>query len=334
MLNVLDGGLQTTVQDAGRFSWYHIGMPPAGAMDQYSFRVGNMLVGNPADAAALEITFAGPLMETTDEGVIAVTGADLGVTLNGSSVPLWVSHRVRPGDQIACGQMERGVRAYFCVSGGITIPPLLGSRSTYLLARFGGVEGRRLQTGDLLPVGPSPPEADALVGRTIPSGFLPGLQKEIELRIIMGLCSYRLTADSVEEFLQAKWVVSTEADRVGYRLRGPAFRFKDREPPFGAGSDLSNVVDVGYPVGSIQVPGGQEAILLMRDAVTGGGYATIGTVIQCDLDLLAQAPPGSKVTFRAVDVDEAMRARREYRARLSRIAGSLALFDRVGVLGQ
>jgi allophanate hydrolase subunit 2 len=135
MLNVLDGGLQTTVQDAGRFSWYHIGMPPAGAMDQFSFRVGNMLVGNPADAAALEITFTGPLMETTEEGVIAVTGADLGVTLNGTRVPLWVTHRVRPGHQVVCGQVERGVRAYFCISGGITIPPLLGSRSTYLLAR-------------------------------------------------------------------------------------------------------------------------------------------------------------------------------------------------------
>jgi biotin-dependent carboxylase-like uncharacterized protein len=334
MLNILEGGLQTTVQDAGRFGWYHIGMPPAGAMDQFSFRVGNMLVGNGDDAAALEITFAGPVMETTEEAVVAVTGADVSVELNGTRVPQWVAHRVRPGDQIACGQAERGVRAYFCISGGITIPSLLGSRSTYLLARFGGVEGRRLQAGDLLPVGPVRPETDALVGRTIPSRFLPRLQREIEVRIIMGLCSYRLTDGSVEEFLRATWDVSTEADRVGYRLRGPAFRFKDREPPFGAGSDASNVVDVGYPVGSIQVPGGQEAILLMRDAVTGGGYATIGTAIQCDLDLLAQSPPGSKVTFRAVDVDDAMRARREYRARISAIAGSLALLDQVGVLGQ
>jgi biotin-dependent carboxylase-like uncharacterized protein len=333
MLKVLEGGLQTTVQDAGRFGWYHIGMPPAGAMDQLSFRVGNMLVGNRDDEAALEITFAGPVMETTEEALVAVTGADLRVELNGTRVPQWVAHRVRPGDRITCGQAQRGVRAYFCVSGGITIPPLLGSRSTYLLARFGGVEGRRLEAGDLLPVGPLRPEADARVGRMIPSGFLPKLGKEIELRIIMGLCSYRLTEDSVEEFLTVKWEVSTEADRVGYRLRGPAFRFKDREPPFGAGSDASNVVDVGYPVGSVQVPGGQEAILLMRDAVTGGGYATIGTAIQCDLDLLAQAPPGSKVTFRAVDVDEAMRARREYRARISAVAGSLSLFDRVGLLG-
>jgi biotin-dependent carboxylase-like uncharacterized protein len=334
MLRILDGGLQTTVQDAGRFSWYHIGMPPAGAMDQFSFRVGNMLVGNGDDAAALEITFAGPTMETTEEAIFAVTGAELAVTVNGTRVPQWVTHRLRPGDRIECGETERGVRAYFCISGGITIPPLLGSRSTYLLARFGGVEGRRLQAGDLLPVGPLLAEADALVGRKLPSRFFPPLRREIELRIIMGLCSYRLTDDSLEEFLRAKWEVSTEADRVGYRLRGPTFRFKDREPPFGAGSDLSNVVDVGYPVGSIQVPGGQEAILLMRDAVTGGGYATIGTVIQTDLDLLAQAPPRSKVTFKAIEVEEAMQARHEYGARILAIAESLALFDRAGVLGQ
>lgn len=333
MLNVLDAGLQTTVQDAGRFGWYHIGMPPAGAMDQFSFRVGNRLVGNADDAAALEITFAGPVVETTAEAVVAVTGADLAVHVNGTRVSQWVAHRVHPGDQIACGQAARGVRAYLCVAGGIAIPPLLGSRSTYLLARFGGVEGRPLQAGDVLPVGPAPPQAEALIGRMIPARFLPTLPREIALRIIMGLCCYRLTEDSVGEFLAAKWEVSTEADRVGYRLRGPAFRFKDREPPFGAGSNASNVVDVGYPVGSVQVPGGQEAILLMRDAVTGGGYATIGTVIQCDLDRLAQAPPGSTVTFRSIDVDEAMRARREYRARISAIAASLSLFDRVGLLG-
>jgi allophanate hydrolase subunit 2 len=164
--------------------------------------------------------------------------------------------------------------------------------------------------------------------------LIPKLQPEAELRIIMGLCSYRLTEESVEEFLSSKWEVSTEADRVGYRLRGPIFKFKEREQPFGAGSNPSNVVDVGYPVGSIQVPGGQEGILLMRDAVTGGGYATIGTVIQCDLDLVAQAEPGSKVRFRAIDIDEALRARREYASRLAQVAESLALFDHAGLLGQ
>jgi biotin-dependent carboxylase-like uncharacterized protein len=334
MLKILQGGLQTTVQDAGRFGWYHIGMPPAGAMDQFSFRVSNLLVGNPADAAALEITFAGPLIETTEESIIAVTGAEVPVRINDTPVAQWVAHHVRKGDRISCGQAQHGVRAYIAIAGGIQIPPLLGSRSTYLLARFGGVEGRRLQAEDNLPVGAPGSQAEALVHRRVDSRLIPKLHRETELRIIMGLCAYRLTDQTVAEFLSSKWEVSTEADRVGYRLRGPIFKFKEREQPFGAGSNPSNVVDVGYPVGSIQVPGGQEAILLMRDAVTGGGYATIGTVIQCDLDLVAQAEPGSKVRFRSVDIEQALRARGEYGARLAMVADSLSLFDRVGLLGQ
>jgi len=334
MLKILQGGLQTTVQDAGRFGWYHIGMPPAGAMDQFSFRVGNLLVGNPADAAALEMTFAGPVVQTTEEAIVAVTGAEVPVRINDRPVAQWVAHHARKGDRISCGQVQRGVRAYVAIAGGIQIPPLLGSRSTYLLARFGGVEGRRLEPEDVLPVGPLGPQAEALVQRQVDPRLIPKMRPEAELRIIIGLCSYRLTDETLQQFLTHKWEVSTEADRVGYRLRGPIFKFKEREQPFGAGSNPSNVVDVGYPVGSIQVPGGQEGILLMRDAVTGGGYATIGTVIQCDLDLVAQAEPGSKVRFRSIDIDQALRARREYAARLARIAESLSLFDRVGLLGQ
>ena len=149
----------------------------------------------------------------------------------------------------------------------------------------------------------------------------------VELRILMGLCSYRLTEESVAQFLSTPWEVSTEADRIGYRIHGAGFQFRDREPPFGAGSDPSNVVDVGYPVGSIQVPGGKEGILLMRDAVTGGGYATIGTVIQCDLDRVAQAAPRTRFRFRAVTIDEALRLRAQYKSRLRMLADSLALFD-------
>ena len=334
MLKIIQGGLQTTVQDGGRFGWYHIGMPPAGAMDQFSFRVGNLLVGNAVDAASLEITFAGPTFETTEDAFVAVTGANLPVRINDQQVPQWVAHHVRKGDRISCGQVQYGVRAYVTIAGGIQIPPLLGSRSTYLLARFGGVEGRRLQAEDTLPIGTPGTQAESLVHRRLDTRLVPKLQRETELRIIMGLCSYRLTDETVAEFLSSSWAVTNEADRVGYRLHGPIFKFKEREQPFGAGSNPSNVVDVGYPVGSIQVPGGQEAILLMRDAVTGGGYATIGTVIQCDLDLVAQAEPGSKVRFRAVDIEQALRARHENAARLAMVADSLSLFDRVGLLGQ
>ncbi len=173
-----------------------------------------------------------------------------------------------------------------------------------------------------------------LTGRRLDPRLLPTFPEVTELRILMGLCSYRLTEESIAQFLNTPWEVSTEADRIGYRIHGAGFQFRDREPPFGAGSDPSNVVDVGYPVGSIQVPGGKEGILLMRDAVTGGGYATIGTVIQCDLDRVAQAPPRTQFRFRAVTIQDALRLRAQYKARLRALAASLALFDSVGWLGQ
>lgn len=334
MLKILQSGLETTVQDLGRYKWYRIGMPPAGAMDQFSFRVGNMLVGNPKDAAGLEITFQGPDLETDADAIIAVTGADISLRINGAPVPQWTAHHARKGSKISCGPAHRGVRAYFCIAGGIDIPPLLGSRSTYMLGRFGGVEGRRLMANEQLPVGIGTANAEALVGRQIRRDLLPELEHEAELRIVIGMCADRLLDESLDEFLSAKWQVSTESNRVGYRLKGPRFKFKEREQPFGAGSDPSNVVDLGYPVGSIQVPGGQEAILLMRDAVTLGGYATIGTVIQCDLDRAAQAEPNSRLRFRSVDIDSALHARAEYKARLARIADSLSLFDQLDLLGQ
>ncbi len=334
MIRVLAPGLLTTIQDAGRFGWYHIGMPPSGAMDQFSFRAGNLLVGNQEGAAALETTFLGPDLETDAEVTVAVTGAPLELRLNGSPAPMWVALGLKPGDRLRCGQVTAGVRSYICFGGGIEVPELLGSRSTYLLGRFGGIGGRALVANDALSIGAAQRSAAELAGRRLDARLLPAFPEIIELRILMGLCSYRLTEDSVAEFLSSEWQVSTEADRIGYRIHGPGFKFRDREPPFGAGSDPSNVVDVGYPVGSIQVPGGKEGILLMRDAVTGGGYATIGTVVQCDLDRVAQAPPRARLRFRAVTIEDALRLRAQYHGRLRALCGSLALFDQAGLLGQ
>ncbi len=334
MLKILRPGLQTTIQDAGRFGWYHIGMPPSGAMDQFSFRAGNLLVGNDQGAAALETTFQGPHLEAAAEVTVAVTGAPLELRLNGEPAPMWVALALRAGDRLQCGQVAAGVRSYICVSGGIDVPELLGSRSTYLLGRFGGVGGRAVAAHDLLRVGAPRRNAAELTGRRLDARLLPSFPEAAELRILMGLCSYRLTEESIAQFLNTPWEVSTEADRIGYRIHGAGFQFRDREPPFGAGSDPSNVVDVGYPVGSIQVPGGKEGILLMRDAVTGGGYATIGTVIQCDLDRVAQAAPRARFRFRAVTIQDALRLRAQYKSRLRAVADSLALFDSVGWLGQ
>ena len=334
MLTVIEPGLLTTVQDLGRFGWYHIGMPPAGAMDNFAFRVGNLLVGNDENTAGLEVTYVGLHLALHTETIITVTGAEVPLSLNDRPAPLWQAHHVVPGDRLSLGSVTRGARAYLCVAGGIAVPPLLGSRSTYMLGRFGGVAGRKLQAGDQLHLGPRKHGSEALLGRTLDRSLIPVPAKELEVRIIMGMCNYRVTDESLADFLAASWEVSTEADRIGYRLKGPTFRFKDSQQPFGAGADPSNVVDLGYPVGSIQIPGGLEAILLLNDAVTGGGYTTIGTVIKADLDRIAQASPGSKIRFRSVEIEEALQARRAREARLAQVRLALGIYDRMGELGQ
>jgi len=153
---------------------------------------------------------------------------------------------------------------------------------------------------------------------------VPAYSKETELRVIIGLASYRLTEESMEEFLNTTWTVTPDADRVGYRYKGGELKFVEREQPAGAGADPANVVDFGYPIGSIQVPGGVEPIVLMNDAVTGGGYATIGTVISADRDRLAQTKTNDKTRFRSVDLDEALRAREERRQQMVQIQQALS----------
>ncbi|WP_068266410.1 biotin-dependent carboxyltransferase family protein [Janibacter limosus] len=320
-VKVVTGGLSTTVQDLGRTGRYAIGMPPSGAMDQFSFRVANLLVGNPESAAALEATYIGPSLEFTDARVIAVTGGDAAVTLNGEPIPTWTSVAVGSGDVLAFGMIASGARPYIAVSGGIDVPTYLDSRSTYTLIGLGGFEGRTLADGDVLPLGAATSVAE---GRSVPDELVPHFASDIEVRAQVGLCSYRLTEGALESFLGTSWKITKDADRVGYRLRGGTLDFVEREQPFGAGSDPANVVDLGYPLGSIQVPGGDEPIVLLGDAVTGGGYATIATVVSVDRDLFGQAKTGDTVRFRDVDVDEALAARAERTGRLARIREALS----------
>jgi len=315
------GGLSTTVQDLGRPGRYSIGMPPSGAMDQYSYRLGNLLVGNDEGAAALEATYIGPTLEFSDDRVVAVTGGDAAVTLNGDPVPTWEALAVSAGDVLAFGMISSGARPYVAVSGGVDVPEYLGSRSTYTLIGLGGLEGRKLADGDELPLGPA--RGPSTAGARVPDELVPRFGSDIEVRTVVGLCSYRLTETALDSFLSTPWRVTKDADRVGYRLRGGTLDFVEREQPFGAGSDPANVVDLGYPIGSVQVPGGDEPIVLLGDAVTGGGYATVGTVVSVDRDLFGQAKTGDTVRFRPVDVDEALAARAERNQQLQRARAAL-----------
>lgn len=321
-LRVQHGGLSTTVQDAGRPGQYNIGMPPSGAMDHYSYALANALVGNEPGRAVLEATYMGPTLEFTDDRVIAVTGGDAAATVNGESVESWTAHPVHAGDVLAFGMIASGARPYIAVSGGVDVPTYLESRSTYTLIGLGGHEGRTLQAGDVLPLGAATGRARA--GGQVPEDLRPVTSGTRSVRTVVGLCSYRLTDEATRAFTESEWTITKDADRVGYRLRGAELGFVEREQPFGAGSDPANVVDLGYPIGSIQVPGGTEPIVLLGDAVSGGGYVTIGTVVSPDRDIFGQARTGDTITFEPVDLDGALTARRDRAAQLQRALDAIA----------
>jgi biotin-dependent carboxylase-like uncharacterized protein len=322
-IRVNQPGLLTTVQDTGRFGKYAIGMPPSGAMDVFSYQVGNYLVGNEEGAAGLETTYWGPELEFTEDVVIAITGAEMPPKINGEEAATWETLKVEAGDVLSFDYLKSGARSYLAVAGGIDVPEFLGSRSTYTLIGLGGHEGRALQEGDELEIGEARDGAEGRVGTALEEGQIPTYASETELRVIIGLASYRLTEEGMEEFLNTGWVVTPYADRVGYRYKGGELEFVEREQPAGAGAEQANVVDFGYPVGSIQIPGGVEPIVLMNDAVTGGGYATIGTVISVDRDKLAQSKTNDKTRFRSVGLEEALEARKERRQQMEEIQRSL-----------
>lgn len=315
MIKVLHPGLQTTVQDLGRVGFYEIGMPPSGAMDRYSFIIANLLVGNMENAAALEVTYMGPKLQFQQDTIIAITGGEIPPKINGENAPQWEAIQVRAGDVLSFDFVKQGARVYIAVAGGIEVPVIMGSRSTYTLCGIGGFAGRALQSEDFLTIGEDHCSA-VKPGTRIPSQLIPLFTKIHEIRVVMGLCSYRFTEESKQMFLSIEWTVTPEANRVGYRFKGERLAFVPREQPFGAGSNPSNVVDLGYPIGSIQVPDGIEPIALLNDAVTGGGYATIATVISADLSRMAQIKTNEKVRFVSVHLEEALQERKRLQDRI------------------
>jgi biotin-dependent carboxylase-like uncharacterized protein len=317
VLEVVRPGVLTTVQDLGRPGYLADGIPPSGAFDSAALKLANLLVGNdPGDylvvgrnpgAAGLEMTLRGPTLRAARDTVIAVTGADMAVTVNGKAVSNWAAVPVRAGDEIVMGTARDGLRGYLAVAGGIDVPVVLGSRATNVRAGIGGVEGRPLKAGDRLPAGPPAAASETLAGRRIRPDRVPARTLLTELRVVLGPQDHLFTPGSVRDFLTTDWKLSPTSDRMGCRFIGPALTFLPRPEhlTFQAGSDPSNIVDDSICVGSIQVPSGLEPIVMGVDGPSLGGYAKIATVISPDLSLLAQVRPGALVRFRAVDADEA-----------------------------
>jgi biotin-dependent carboxylase-like uncharacterized protein len=286
-----------------------------------ALRAANLLVGNTEDAAVLEASFMGPELQFGEDATVAVTGAELPPKVDGEARETWTSFKVRKGQTLSFGHLKAGARAYIALSGGIDVPVVLGSRSTYALGALGGFAGRKLAAGDDLPVGAG---AGAPEGRSVPANLRRSAGAAVELRMMPGLYWHRITEGAHANFFADAWKVAPEADRIGYRFRGGRpLEFVPREPPFGAGSDPSNIVDACYPYGSVQVPSGTEPIVLHRDAVSGGGYFMIGTIVSADLDLIGQLQPHAQAKFVPVDMAGALQARHDRQALLRAIRAAL-----------
>ncbi len=307
-IEVLDPGLLTTVQDLGRAGYERYGVPPAGAADPYALRLGNLLLGNEEGEAGLEVTLLGPTLRFEEDCWIAITGADLGARWNGVEAPLWEALPMRAGDRLSFGTPRSGVRAYVTVAGGVAVTPVLSSRSTYLRAKLGGLDGRALKTGDRLRIRAMPARH-----RRLPAKFVP-MYDSSPFHVVLGPQEERFTQEGIHTFLSSAYEVRPDSDRMGVRLEGPRIRHA------GAADIISEPVCTG----AIQVPAGGEPIVLLVDRQTTGGYAKIGTVISADLPRLGQVMPGDQLTFAACTLAEAHRRLREREAGVSELRKSIA----------
>lgn len=300
-LEILAPGPLTTVQDLGRFGFGRFGVPQSGAADPFSLRIGNILVGNPENAAALELTVMGPKIRALKDSVIAITGADLRPAVDGESLPMWQSHLVKTGSVLSFKGRQTGCRAYLSISGGISVPVVMGSRSTNLTARFGGLDGRPLAKGDLLCT-ESPTTPPKREKTTFDIQMIPVYSAEQRLRIIPGPQNHHFPDTSWQRFLNSRFTVTPDSNRAGVRLSGPSIWPRKKLD--------ASILSEGVVPGAIQVPGDAQPIILLGEAVT-GGYRKIATVISADLCLAGQLTPGDSVRFEEVSMERAGAVRRE-----------------------
>lgn len=307
-LTILSPGALSTVQDLGRPGLMRLGVTPGGALDRRALILGNRLLGNDPGAAAIECAMAGPAIRFDAPALIAITGADLGPRLNGEELPLWEPVAVEPGDLLTFIHPVRrgsGLRSFVCIDGGIAIAPVMGSRSTDLFGRIGGIGGKALAAGDALPLGDPAPDHEAVLRRrlVIPA---PRPNDGLPFRAVLGPQDDRFTDGGIETFFSAPFAVTPRSDRMGLRLAG--------EPvTHSRGADT---ISEGIAAGAVQVPGDGQPIVLLPARQTVGGYPKIATVIGADLDRLGQLAPGDSLHFERIDPAAARAATLASRAQL------------------
>ncbi|MEC0281604.1 5-oxoprolinase subunit C family protein [Terribacillus saccharophilus] len=292
LFQVIKPGLLTTFQDLGRTGYQEYGVVVAGAMDDFSLQIANLLVGNRRDDAGLEVTMMGPVLKVLEDSVIAITGGNLSPRVNGKPAPMWKSFEVKEGQLVEFGQPMEGIRSYISVAGGFDLPVVMGSGSTFLKAKIGGLNGRALEKEDILY---GNEDVHAVTGRSLHYDEIPKYQKEVAVRVILGPHQDAFTDEAIKTFLSSNYEITPQSDRMGFRLKGPELTHKT----------TADIISEAIPLGGIQVPANGQPIILMADRQTTGGYTRIATVISTDISLLAQAAPGAVVRFEEVGMDEA-----------------------------
>jgi urea carboxylase len=314
MFEVIVPGLETSIQDyPGRIGFWNQGFPPSGPMDSWSFRLANLLVGNEAGAAGLEVQYMGPTLKFQRDGVIAITGADMQPKLDGQPVPLWESIAVKGGQTLVLTSSKVGVRSYIAIAGGVDTPPWLGSRSTFHKAGVGGMQGRALQKGQVVPVA----TGKGTPGRKARPDCRPSFatDKIWTIEVVAGPNDDWVDEAGHKRFLSTDWKLSSKSDRTGFRLEGPQWTFTEKAykkaPENGA--EPSNIIDQGYPLGAINLAG-QTPIILVNDGPSMGGFINPYTVPSATFWKLGQSKPGDLYRFKCITVDEAQVLRKKLRA--------------------
>lgn len=304
-------GLLTTIQDEGRYGYGQFGVTPSGPMDAESFQIANLLVGNRPGESALEATVLGPSFLITEDTVMAITGADMSPTLNGDPIPMHRAISVSAGGRVQLQAAKDGSRTYIAFSGGLDTAPVMGSKATSLQCHIGGVEGRKLEKGDVLPLGPVSHMPGNLSRRSVAHHIRR--KKENIIRVILGPQEDAFTAEGLATFLGTPYTVSKAFDRMGCRLEGRAIQHRTD----------GNIISDGIVNGAIQVPTTGQPIIMLAERQATGGYTKIATVISVDLPLIGQCIPGDILRFQAVSIEEAHRLLREQAARMEDLKRSL-----------
>jgi biotin-dependent carboxylase-like uncharacterized protein len=321
-LKVVAPGMHTTIQDLGRYGYQAFGVPVSGALDVVSHRLSNRIVGNPDDAPTLEILFQGPALDVMAQSArIAVAGGSAEIELMGDrprSLGGWRSASLRRGQRFRVSRLGEAACCYLAVEGGFGVERCLGSASTYARGGFGGIQGRALQAGDLVPLlrEQASERAELALAEPPPPG------QEQRIRIVLGPQQDHFTEAALERLVSEEFVVSKHADRMGMRLDGPLLAHRDGY----------NIVSDGIATGAIQVPGSGQPILLLADHQTTGGYPKVATVISADIPVVGRRKPGDRIRFAAVDVAEAERLRREQEAAFQALVAGLAPLKPAGDL--